>query len=85
MYPYLDNSVLTAGELISQQKSPMCCYTCYRLKSALFFMHVAEVETVKRVCWRNAQARRRNQTSNRRVICPLHSIYANRIWRQFKS
>jgi len=42
-------------------------------------MHVGEGETVKRVCWRNAYSRRRDLTSNQRVICHLHSIYANRI------
>jgi hypothetical protein len=47
MYPYLDNSILTAGELISQQKSPMCCYTGYRLKSALFLCTLQKRKLLK--------------------------------------
>jgi hypothetical protein len=46
MYPYLDKSILTAGALISQQKSPVCCYTGYCLKSALFLKHDTEGQTV---------------------------------------
>jgi len=45
MHPYLDNSILTAGEWISQQKISHVLLYWLPLEICTFFMHVAEGET----------------------------------------